>query len=394
VSVATATARPVATVPKRRLIGLVATSGGRVWSPDNGRSVYVRTRDEATKAMGIAKIDVASGAVSMAVEEAKRYGPDPFDIDAGPTGIVYLAEEAQHAAELWYADPTFTTRRAVTRLNPQLDRYTFGASRLIEWRSVDGAVLHGALLLPAGYHEGTRYPLLVDVYGGSYRSNSLNRFGLTGAGVDNRQLFATRGYAVLLPDAPLGLGTPLVDLAKTVLPGVDKVVELGIADPDRLGVMGHSYGGYSTLALITQTTRFRAAMASASEGDLFADYTQMTPDGGAWSIGWAEEGQGRMGGTPWQYYQRYLENSPFFHLDRVTTPLLLVHGGDDTAVPATLGDQTFVALRRLGKEVEYAKYAGEDHWEGTWSYANAQDYLARIVAWFDTHLKSKVSPVG
>jgi dipeptidyl aminopeptidase/acylaminoacyl peptidase len=217
----------------------------------------------------------------------------------------------------------------------------------------------------------------------------VHRFGLSGAGVENLQILATRGYAVLLPDTPLKKGTPMFDLLKTVIPGVDRIVDLGIADPDRLGVMGHSYGGYSTLSLITQTTRFRAAVDSAGPGDLISAYGEMDKSGSAGAIGWSETGQGGMVGTPWQYRDRYIENSPLFYLDRVETPLLIVQGELDRAVPPSQAEEVFVGLRRLGKEVVYAKYAGEEHWEGTWSPANVEDYWTRVLDWFDKHLKAQ-----
>ncbi len=200
------------------------------------------------------------------------------------------------------------------------------------------------------------------------------------------QLFATRGYAVLLPDAPQHLGTPMLDLAKTILPGVNRVIELGIADPDRLGVMGHSYGGYSTLSLIVQTTRFKAAVISAGTGDLVASYGEMHKDGSTYQVPIMETGQGLMGGTPWQFLDRYIENSPVFHLDRIETPVLIVHGAEDQAVASFRGDEIFVGMRRLGKEAEYAKYEGEDHSPAYWSYPNQLDYCARLIQWFDKYL--------
>src|SRR6202030_2093517 len=120
-----------------------------------------------------------------------------------------------------------------------------------------------------------RYPLIVWIYGGATLSDRLDRFGLAGPGPLNLQLLATRGYAVLMPDAPQHLGTPMLDLAKSILPGVNKCIELGIADPSRLGVMGHSYGGYSTLALLVQTKRFRAAVEADGFGDLTGFYGEM-----------------------------------------------------------------------------------------------------------------------
>jgi dipeptidyl aminopeptidase/acylaminoacyl peptidase len=299
---------------------------------------------------------------------------------------VYAAQGPQESEEIWIAGADFKNPRRLTHLNPQLDQYALGASRLIEWRSLDGQKLRGALLLPAGFEPGKRYPLIVDVYGGSNGSNNVNTFGLNGSGAQNMQLLATRGYAVLLPDAPLRVGTPMQDLAKTVLPGVDKVIELGVADPDRLGVMGHSYGGYSVLALIVQTTQFRAAVSSGGYGDLISEYGAMRKDGSTYFVELAEESQGRMGGTPWQFRDRYIENSPFFYLDRVQTPLLLIHGAVDVSAPASASEEIFVGLRRLGKEVLYAKYEGESHFPGVWGYDNQIDYWNRVIDWFDSHL--------
>ena len=113
----------------------------------------------------------------------------------------------------------------------------------------------------------------------------------------------------------------------------------------------------------------------------------MDKTGGAFGLAWSETGQGGMVGSPWEFRQRYIDNSPYFLLDRVETPLLLVHGELDRSVPVRQSDEVFVGLRRLGKEVVYAKYAGEEHWEGTWSLANAKDYLTRCIQWFDDHLK-------
>jgi dipeptidyl aminopeptidase/acylaminoacyl peptidase len=305
----------------------------------------------------------------------------------GVQKLVYFSGDVQHDMEVWVTDPGFEQPRQLTHLNPQLEKYEMGASRLIEWQSLDGETLEGALLLPAGYLPGKRYPLIVNVYGGAFHSNRLRHFGLGYGGIDNMQLFATRGYAVLLPDAPQHLGTPMLDLAKTVLPGVNKVIEMGIADPDRLGVMGHSYGGYSTLSLIVQTTRFKAAVVADGTGDLVAGYGEMDKDGSTYFVPILETGQGLMGGAPWQYRERYIDNSPIFYLDRIETPLLIVHGAEDKAVASFLGDEIFVGLRRLGKETEYAKYEGEDHSPLYWSYANQLDYCTRLIKWFDKYLK-------
>ncbi len=388
VDAATGNATEVARIPNKELVEIVSPAfSGRFWSTDGGRSMRLITRDLQTRQMGFVEVDLATGMFASLIEENKFYGFSPaFNVDVSNDGktVVYAAEDGQHSTEIYVANSNLRTPRRLTKINPNLDSFIMGATRLIEWKSNDGQLLRGALLLPAGYQEGTKYPLIVVAYGGYYLSSYVNEFGLTEGCGDNMQLFATRGYAVLLPDAPLSIGTPMHDIAKTILPGVDRVIELGIADPDRIGVRGQSYGGYSALALIVQTTRFKAAVMSAGQGNLISKYGTMAGNSSS-NIAWSETGQGRMGGTLWEYRERYVENSPVFYLDRVQTPLLIIHGTKDIGVPSFLADEVFVALRRLGKEVVYAKYDGESH--QILGHANQTDYLNRMIAWFDDHLK-------
>ena len=175
----------------------------------------------------------------------------------------------------------------------------------------------------------------------------------------------------------------MLDLLKTILPGVNKAIEIGVADPHRLAVMGHSNGGYGVLSLIVQTQRFSAAVEIDGMSDLVGLYGEMDRTGGVFGISNLEHGQNAMGGTPWDFRDRYIENSPIFYFDRITTPLLVVHGSGDDAVAPFLGDEAFVTLRRLGKTVQYAKYGGENHSPLYWSYANRLDFCKRVLYWLD-----------
>jgi dipeptidyl aminopeptidase/acylaminoacyl peptidase len=383
-------AKELAKIPDREFRRLITLNDNQFWSPDGGRSLLFMTYAKKSKQFGFYRVDLENGQATKLLEKDQCYRcVNTQQVTAiAPDGkqLAYFSADAEHDTDLWLTDTQFRTQRRLTYLNPQFDRYRMGTARLIEWRSLDGEKLQGALLLPAGYEEGNQYPLIVYVYGGSTLSDDINHFGLGAGGPFNMQLFATRGYAVLLPDAPLKLATPMADLAKTVLPGVDKVIELGIADPDRLGVLGHSYGGYSTLALIVQTKRFKAAMAADGYADQVGAYGQMDTDGSAFGTSVAEQGQGLMGGTPWEFPSRYIENSPISYLDRVETPLLIMHGAQDTAVHPFLSDEVFVGLRRMGKEAVYVKYEGEGHSPLYWSYPNQLDYTKRMIDWFDQHL--------
>lgn len=389
-SLARTNAVPLGQIPDRAIAQLIPQSHSLLWTRNDGTSTIVLTHDDAGKQDGFYRIDLSSGQSTKLLEDGKCYScvnsDQQLTVTADGGAVVYFSEDAQHDKDLWISDSTFRDSRRLTYLNRQFDLHRMGSARLVEWLSEDGQSLHGALLLPSAYQEGKRYPLIVWVYGGSLESNHFDHFGLEGSGPFNLQLFATRGYAILVPDAPQQLGTPMSDLAKTVLPGVNKIIEIGIADPDRLGLMGHSYGGYSTVSLIVQTTRFKAAVEADGTADLIGAYGQMDKNGTTYGTAIMEQGQGLMGGTPWEFRTRYIENSPFFYLDRVETPLMIVHGSDDTAVGSFLGDELFVGLRRLGKEVQYAKYEGEDHSPSYWTIKDQEDFCNRMIDWFNRYL--------
>ncbi len=381
-------ARKLSTIGGRRVVELVADDHDQVWSPDNA-SMVALTYDNSGRQSGFYKVDLTTGKSTRLLENGQCYQCENVDVHvyavAGGEDLAYFAEDAGHHSDLWLSDANFRSSRRLTNLNPQLDKYKLGQARLVQWQSLDGRVLEGSLLLPPDYHEGTRYPLIVWVYAGDRGSDFVNRFGLASDGAYNFQLLATRGYAVLFPDVPDDPSTPMLNIAKCVLPGISHLVEAGIADPNRLGVIGQSYGGYSVLALLAQTNRFKAAVEIDGIGNLISLYGEMDKDGEAFGVSQEQE-QGSMGGSPWQVRDKYIENSPYFYLDRVESPLLIVHGAEDTTVAPFLADELFVALRRLGKEVEYAKYEGEGHSVVYWKYSNQADYCRRMLSWFQQHL--------
>jgi dipeptidyl aminopeptidase/acylaminoacyl peptidase len=380
-------------VPNHDIVRLIPKADSRLWIASE-KSAIVVTHDTVRKQDGFFSIDLDTGGSRKLLEKGECYTctnlANQFTVMERSAELLYFAEDAAHHSDLWIAQSDFTSSRRLTGLNGRLDEYQMGTPRLIEWLSDDGIALQGALMLPPGFRPGVRYPLLVWVYGGASASEQIDRFGLGYSGPLNLQLLATRGYAVLLPDIPLEVGTPILDLTKIVLPAINEVVRMGIADPEKLGVLGHSYGGYSTIALITQTSRFQAAVELSGYADLVGHYGEMDRSGAAFGIAIDERGQGRMGGSPWEFPGRYIQNSPIFFLDHVNTPLLMVHGSADTTIPSFLGDELFVALRRLGKNVEYAKYEGEGHIPSSWTFPNQTDLCNRILSWFDLLLKGRI----
>lgn len=375
------------TIPGHHIVDILTAGGSaRPWVPDRKQLVLV-TRASSTQDSGLFRIDPDRNKAEMIQEGRVNYGSS-WHMATSPDGnsFVYAAEDSQHPTELWLTDPQFGQPRQVTNINAELERYPLAKSRLVSWYGDDGQKLQGALLLPESYQEGRTYPLVVLVYGGVNLSHDVNVFGGGGPGI-NMQLLASRGYAVLMPDSRTAIGTPAADLAKSVLPGISKLVDMGIVDTHRVGVMGQSYGGTSALELIVQSSRFKAAISVDGTSDLVTAYTKMSSSGFSLNIGWLETSQAKMGGNIWDYRNRFIENSPFFYFDRVTTPVLLIHGSADRRAASYLSDEAFVGLRRLGKEVTYAKYMGEDHSPIYWSYSHKLDYCNRIIGWFDRFMR-------
>jgi dipeptidyl aminopeptidase/acylaminoacyl peptidase len=231
--------------------------------------------------------------------------------------------------------------------------------------------------VPPDYEEGQQLPVIVDLYPGVRLSTFFHGFSFGSSLVANSHLVNSRGYAVLHPDVLAHGRDMLRQLAGEVVPAVNHLVDLGIADPTRICLFGHSRSGHAALGLITQTDLFCAAVVSAGQVTLAsygaggADYVQC--DTGIYACG----------GTPWEKRDAYIENSPFFYLDRVRTPLLVIAGtsSDHEALQAR---QTYGALRRLGKRVELRLYRDEDHDPGAWTETNLRDVVARMFTWFDT----------
>lgn len=391
VSVASGEATLVATPSERRLLGIVARADAQRLSRNR---VIIATHDPVANLSGFRGVDVATGNVSGRIEQGIALGVDgPYRMDVSSDGktIAYVAERGDRPSEVWITQDDLTHTNRITNLNPQVTRLPLGASRLIQWTAlVTGDVVRGALLMPGNYEPGKRFPVVVKLTGGSRPDARLNHFGLEW-GIDNLQLLATRGYGVLLADAPLRVGTPMADLAAGLLPALDSLIAMGLADSTRLAIIGQGYGGYAALSMLVQTHRFRAAISVGGFSNLFSQYGEMRADGSATGVAWAERERngGRMGGSPWEFRDRYLENSPYFYFDRVTAPVLLLHGGADQTVPSARSEETFVALRRLGKDVVLVRYEGEDHLPGTWSVANATDYWERIFDWLNKHIPAK-----
>lgn len=371
-----------------------ASDSDRLWSGDVPDVAWVvgAARDDR---QGLLAVNLKKSTVEPAfLEDASFVLGNDVDASSQARRIAYVLDAQNRKSDLLVYDLKTRTSKLVNILDPALSAHAMGSSRVVEWWSATGQELKGALLLPPDYKPGKRLPLVVWVYGTAYGSRNVNTYGLAGdLPVFNMQVLATRGYAVLYPDAPVRTGTTSKDLLDTVMPGVDAVIASGYADAERLAVMGTSYGSYCVFALITQTPRFKAAVASAvTYQDYLTGYLAWnTPAAESGSTGYYEHGQANMGGTPWTHRERYIENSPIWLFDKIQTPVMMAHGSEDFLSLEAPG-AAFLALKRLGKRAELIIYKGEGH--AIEQHNNVIDFWQRRLEFLAEHLTLQTDAEG
>lgn len=320
-------------------------------------------------------------------------------LDVNPSRRLMIWLETTASGELVLKEASFADRveHALWTLNADLTEIDWGRTAIIDYRSTSGAPLKAAVIFPPGYRTGRKYPTLTWVYAG-YEVRGPDDYFLDRymPGIYNLRLYAARGYVVLIPSIPLTLDGKhdiIDDIPKGVIPAIDRLVSLGISDPDKVGVMGQSFGGYSVYALVTQTDRFKAAVAASGISDLQSYFGQFDANARGYpgieherSYNWALMDQFGAQTIPYGDDQYYRRNSPITYVDRVTTPLLLIHGEYDVRGQMSQAEAFFYSLYQRGKTARLLRYWGESH-ALSQSPANVQSEYDEIVAWFDKYLK-------
>ncbi len=377
---------------KKHVMGIVAkVNTNVVWQSSDAQSICVQTHDPETKKDGFYLINTAEARATCLFEEPisiTRQIADEYDLKvvSNDTQIVYRAQDATQPEEVWMFDTDSGERQQMSGLNPHLRDLQFGETRFVETQTKEGERLRGILMLPANYEEGKQYPLVTWVSPGSHLSMYIYSFGFDKY-VMNFQLLAARGFAVLGVDVPSRSSKSLKELPRNVLPVIDKVIEMGIADADRLGITGYGSGGYSTVGLITQTNRFKAAVCGGGFYNLTRIYGDLTKRGRSLGIKWVEDkNQMDIGGSLWEKRERYIDNSPLFYLDKVETPVLVYCGEGYDGFDYTQSGELFSGLRRLEKKATFAWYRGEGHLVRYWRPEHRADCWERIIDWFEKYL--------
>ncbi len=327
----------------------------------------------------VATVSVKGGAVQLSLDLNGEAAGTPALATNGRAA--YVASRWNQPAEVYVADGIHATARKVSEVNATIAACTLGSVRTVRWKSDDGMTVEGVLVRPAGAAEKSALKTLVLLHGGPYQT----RYGIGFNAM--AQFMAARGYQVFMPNfrSSGGYGTTFMIRKRAdwggqdwrdVQSGVDYLIAQGLADGNKLGVFGHSYGGYLSAWAITQTTRYDAAVVSAGAPDLAALWAQSdTHQYRAYEFN----------GKPWETFEQWRARSPIAHIAKAKTPTLVLNGEADQRIPFPQAQETYQSLKFLGVPTQFVHYPREPH--GLREPRHRADWYMRQAAWFDQWVK-------
>jgi dipeptidyl aminopeptidase/acylaminoacyl peptidase len=359
--------------------------GTPVWSRD-GKTIFFSTN--VLEAIEVYSADVATGTVKQLSRNGGSTGITEISRD-GKT-IVGTVSASKQPTTLYVSSPDFSSFKRLTDHNSWVKDYALAETEIVKWKSKDGMDIEGLLTKPVGYESGRKVPLLLNPHGGPTGA-SLNTFNGTA------QVLSANGFAVLQPNfrGSTGKGLRFAQANKNTwgkgdyedcMTGVDAMIANGIADPDRLGAFGWSYGGYMTFWILTQTDRFKAVSPGAGLANIYSMYSQNDIQR---YLRWFYSDK-----APWDATDLYWDRSPMKYIKNVKTPTMIMHGQVDTRVPLAQAQEFYMALKEMKVPVEFVVYPRENH--GFTEPRHQMDRVRRYVKFFAKYLNAPVvtEPAG
>ncbi len=355
---------------------------------DLARPMFVETYGERTKKEGLVSVDALRGGTrTLSWEDAKVDYRKARDADVW----AFTRQTFVNFPDFYVADAGLTNPRRITDANPQQSEVAWSAgARLIEYTCDNtGDKLQGALFLPAGYEPGKKYPTLTYIYEKlsqgfhAYAQPNATRYA-------NPSVYTSRGYAYFMPDITYKLDDPGRSAVWCVVPAVKAAIASGIVDSTNVALQGHSWGGYQTSFIATQTNIFKTAIAGAPLTDMVSMFSSVYWNSGNTNQGIFISSQGRFRSSYAKDPDAYLRNSPNRFADKLSIPFMILHNDRDGAVDFNQGITYYNTLRELGKDVVLLEYVGENH--GLARPINQKDYAVRMQEWFDHFLQGKPAP--
>ena len=355
---------------------------------DESKNWLLTTFNETTKNSGYYEYNAKRNRGKQLLDGPYRYSNPVKAKDS--KNVLFTRQTFVEFPNLRISDLSFKKETVISDANPQQKDYNWGTIEIHKFTSLEGKLLSGLLVKPENFDPNKKYPMLVNFYERSSDGLHNHRAPSPGRSSINYSFYTSRGYVIFNPDIVYRDGYPGESAYNAVIPGITSLVDKGFIDKDKIGAQGHSWGGYQVAHLATKTDIFAAIESGAPVVNMISAY-----GGIRWWTGLSrqfqyEHTQSRIGGTPWQYPMRYIENSPIFNIDKINTPILIMHNDEDGHVPWYQGIEFFTALRRLGKVSWMLNYNKEPHWP--LKMQNRKDFNIRMAQFFDYYLKDTAKP--
>ncbi len=349
--------------------------------------IYFRLRNEDSEQRGFARRHLDRPEAEILVLGDAMYSGLSKAEDAET--FLYRHESRVDSPDLFVSGTDFTKAKQVSRTNPFQDKYAWTRSELVNFKSEEGRDLQAGLLYPASYEKSIKYPMIVYTY--ELLAPQIHRYETP----DERDYYnfnawTQHGYFVLLPDIVYTAREPGPSALASVRAAVKKIVDRGLVNPEQVGLIGHSWGGYQATYLPTRTDIFAASVAGAPLTDFVSFMGQLHWNPGEAELSHWETGQARMEVPFWEDPDAHRRSSPIHKIHEMETPLLMAFGNEDGVVDWDQGTEFFNFARRAGKHMVLLVYEGENH--SFTDKANQRDYHRRILEWFGHYLKGEPMP--
>ena len=356
---------------------------------DLGKPQLLKGFNETTKGYGFYNARLSAPAAPKTLL-AGNYMLRSINKAKNTDDVIYTMETFQQYPDIHYSTLAFKKSVQLTHGDKQQEGFIWGTAELVSWISLDGRPLEGVIYKPANFDPNKKYPMMVNFYERNSETLYNYRMPEPHRSTIDYHLYNSNEYVIFNPDIRYVDGYPGESCYNCLMPGITMMIAKGYINEKGIGAQGHSWGGYQVAYLATRTNLFSAIESGAPVVNMFSAY-----GGIRWGSGMArsfqyEHTQSRLGATPWSSPLRYLENSPLFTMDKVQTPILIMHNDADGHVPWYQGIEYFVAMKRLGKPCWLLNYTGEPHWP--MHMANRIDFQRRMFQFFNHYLKNQKMP--
>lgn len=372
---------------RKNNIKLRYNENGFIGDLDNRKSITLIGFDIVHKSKGVYKLTNNNSITKVFANP--DYNVKIETVSGDNSNVLFTKESYTIFPDLWWGTASFGAQQKITDINPQQKEYSWGTSKVLTWKSFSGKENQGNLYLPENYDSKKTYPVIVHFY--EKHTEDFNVYQAPEVSTSNINIptLVSQGYIIFQPDVHYTYGDPGNSVYNDVISGVEYLIAEGITEKGKIGIQGHSFGGYETSFLLTKSDIFSCAIVGSGVSNFTANYPVMRSNGISTMFKY-EADQYRMGSSLYDNLDGYIKNSPIFSAKNIKTPVLIFHNENDRAVPYQEGQSLFFALRRLGKNALLVNYKKEGH--SLDDAANKKDWTNKMQQYFDYYLKGTAKP--